>query len=318
MKYLYIVSSPHGGSTLVSLVLGRHEAAANLGEVSFIPKLLAMGELCTCGDRLAECAEWSKIFETLAAEENVDMRDSPYDFYLGDAIKDRHGSGLVDHEYQTARRMMSAKLRAAVETGALLASPGRLVLRALTPPAVKRSIVNTSKLYAAAATAWNKALIVDASKLPRKAAHLYMQDPQRVRILHLVRDGRGVVASRVKYMSADRAAQRWKHYHSITRRILHRWVAPADRRQIRYEHFVAHPESQLRSLCDWLDIAYSPSMVEPADRMVQHSAGGNPARFQFVGEIRAADERWRKVLSEAQLDLFERIAGSLNREFGYG
>jgi hypothetical protein len=30
MKFLYIVSSPHGGSTLLSLVLGMHPHAANL------------------------------------------------------------------------------------------------------------------------------------------------------------------------------------------------------------------------------------------------------------------------------------------------
>ena len=60
-KFVYIVSSPHGGSTLLSHVLGKHPQALNLGEVSFVPKLLAMGELCSCGSALRECEFWGAI-----------------------------------------------------------------------------------------------------------------------------------------------------------------------------------------------------------------------------------------------------------------
>lgn len=317
MKYLNIVSTPHGGSTLLSLVLGGHPDAANMGEVSFIPKLLATGELCTCGTRLAECAEWSKVFDDLTAHGHPDMRHTPYAFYLGDAIKDKHGAGLVDHEYQTARREKIAKIRGAIEIAGLLGSPNRYVLRALTPPAVKSSIANTLRFYEAAATAWGKKLVIDASKFPRKAVHLSLTDPERVRTIHLTRDGRAVVASRIRYMSASRAAQRWNYYHRLTRSILHRWVTPADRRQIRYEDFVADPETELRALCDWLGVEYASSLVHSAERQIQHSSGGNPARFEFTGEIRPADQRWRKVLSRDQLERVERIVGPLNREFGY-
>lgn len=317
MKYLYIVSSPHGGSTLLSLVLGRHETAANLGEVSFIPKLIAMGESCTCGARLAECAQWSRIFTSLAASEHTDLRHAPYGYYLGDAIKDRHGSGLVDQVYQTRRRRIVAKLRGAADTAVLLASPGRPVLRALTPPAVKLSIRNTTGLYRAAAAALGKQLVIDASKLPRKAPHLYLHEPERVRILHLVRDGRGVVSSRMRYMPVDMASRRWRHYHSLTRRILHRWVSPAHRRQLRFEDFVADPQAHLRALCEWLEVDYSARMLDFSAQRVDHSAGGNPARFEFSRGIRPADDRWRRVMSERDLALFDSIAGKLNRAFGY-
>ena len=46
-------------------------------------------------------------------------------------------------------------------------------------------------------------------------------------------------------------------------------------------------------------------------------AGGNPARFNLSRGIGPPDERWRSVLSAAQLERFERIAGALNRQLGY-
>ena len=317
MKYVYILSSPHGGSTLMSLILGRHPEIANLGEVSFIPKLLAMGELCTCGDRLSECAEWAKVFESVQARENVDMRRSPYDFFLGDAIKDKHGTGLVDHEYQTTQRKICAKLRGGVETAGLLAAPTRRILGALTPPAIKTGLANTSRLYDVTATAWGKRVTVDASKFPRKATQLYVNHPDRMRILHLVRDGRSVVTSRIKYMTVARAAERWRRYHWLTTSMTLRWVPAADRRQLRFEDFVASPESQLRALCEWLEIDYSSRMIDFSGTQIDHSAGGNPARFRFDEGIKPAHERWRTLLSKDQLAEFESIGGALNRQFGY-
>lgn len=315
--YLYIVSSPHGGSTLMSLVLGNHPAAANLGEVSFIPKLLALGELCTCGAQLRECGHWGETFAELARATGVDMRSHPYDLYIGDALKGKDGSGLIDHSHQTRSRYLAGKLRGAVDTATLLATPRWPGMGLTTLPAVRTSVRNTLALYAAAANAHDKRLLVDASKLPRKAPHLYLQDPERVRILHLVRDARGVVASRKRYMQPQRAAERWNHYHRLTSRILERWVAPEHRFRLRYEDFVADPPAALQQVFDWLELPYLDACLEFGEEIVMHSAGGNPARFGLSQGIRQADERWRTALDASDLAAYEAEAGQLNRQFGY-
>lgn len=317
MKFLYIVSSPHGGSTLLSHLLGRNPAAVSLGEVAFIPKLLALGEPCTCGKPLAECEHWARLFDALAAACGTDLRETPYGLFLGDAIKGQFGSGLVDEAYQTQWRRSVAKLRGAVDTVALLSAPNAGALAVLTPPAVRAGIRNTLALYATAAQAFGRELVIDASKLPRKAPQLFVACPERVRILHLVRDGRGVLASRLRYMSARRAVRRWNHYHRLSRYLLRRWVSPESYRRLRYEDFVAAPEEQLRALCDWLEMAWSPAMLDPAAHRIEHSAGGNPARFRLAEGIRP-DERWRTQLNDRQLAMFEHTAGALNRELGYG
>src|SRR4030095_3301953 len=143
MKFLYIVSSPHGGSTLLSSVLGMHPRAANLGEVSLLPKLLAKAEPCTRGGPVAACAAWRPVFELLARQKHVDLRTSPYGFFLGDAIKSSIGAGLVDTEHQTRWRMALARIRGAADTLALLAAPHRGPLRLLTLPSIRASVDNT-------------------------------------------------------------------------------------------------------------------------------------------------------------------------------
>ena len=316
-RYLYIVSSPHGGSTLFSYVLGKHPEARNLGEVSFIPKLLALGEPCSCGQPLRDCAFWRGILEDFERETGHDLRREPYSVYLGDAPKASTGSGLVDHRHQTRWRYVMMKLRGALDTAAVLHAPLAPGLRRAALPSVSRGVDNTLALYATVSRHTGARLIVDASKMPRKAAHLYVADPERVRIVHLTRDGRGVAASRRKYMPVDYAARRWRHYHRLAMRLLERWVPAEHRLRLSYEEFAARPEAVLRRVFDWLDMDYAPECLRFDGAVTAHSAGGNPARFEMAGGIRGVDERWRTALSDTELAQFERRAGALNRTLGY-
>ena len=316
MKVVFILSSPHSGSTLVSLVLGMHSSSANLGEVSFIPKLLALEELCTCGERLRHCATWSPVFDGLRSRTGVDLRDRPYDLYLGDLIKPAWDSGRIDLAYQTRRRRIAARLRAAADRAAL-ELPSWLGGPWTALPSIRTSVKNTLELYHEAAQAWEKDLIIDASKFARKAVRLHMERPDCVRVLHLVRDGRAVTTSRMKYMSAHKAMERWSHYNRLTIRLLNRWVSPEYRKLLRYEDFVRVPEVHLQELCDWLEIRFEPSMLRFAKDQKVHSAGGNPARFTISGGIKPPDERWRTSLTEQDLLAFKHIAGPLNEQLGY-
>jgi hypothetical protein len=316
-KFVYIVSSPHGGSTLFSHVLGKHPQAINLGEVSFMPKLLALAELCSCGAVLRECEFWGQLFEEYAAIVGHDMRQDPYKVILGDAPKNKKGSGLVDHEQQTRLRFFAIKLRGALDTISVLHAPRALGLKNVSLPSVTEGARNTLALYETALAVSGRQVTVDASKMPRKAAHLYVARPEQVRIIHLTRDGRGVAASRKKYMPVEHAAERWAHYHKLSDKLLHRWVPAEHRRRLSYEEFVTDPEKNLRSISDWLGIDYSPQYLVFDNAIKSHAAGGNPARFELEGGIRGVDERWREELTADEISGFDKIAGAQNRAFGY-
>lgn len=316
-QFVYIVSSPHGGSTLLSHVLGKHPQALNLGEVSFLPKLLALGELCSCGSVLRECEFWGAIFAKYASIMGYDLRHDPYEVTLGDAPKDKRGAGLIDTEQQTRLRFLAMKIRGALDTISVLHAPQSLGLKNVTLPSVSRGVANTLALYETALLVSGKQIAVDASKMPRKAAHLYVARPEQVRIIHLTRDGRGVVASRKKYMEVSHAAERWAHYHKLSSRLLERWVPQEHRLRLSYEEFVTQPEQSLKSISEWLGVDYAQQYLVFDNATKSHAAGGNPARFELDGGIRGVDERWRESLTEDELTTFEALAGPQNRAFGY-
>lgn len=317
-RVVYFLSSPRGGSTLLGELLGRHSKGANLGEVAQIPKHLALGELCTCGIPECECPAWARVFDELDQRTGVDLRRQPYGLYLGDAIKQRLAGGRVDREHQTRFREIQAKLRGAVDTAQLLSLPNRGFTRSLTLPSVRRSVDNTFELYTAAAQAWHASLLIDASKAPKKGVHLYLGRPDVVRLIHLVRDGRSVCASRLEQMPIRHAAERWSHYHRLADRLLERWVNPEHWRRLRYEDLARDPEASLGTLLDWLGFEFEAEMLDFSVQYESHSAGGNPARF-VVGEgITPPQEKWRTAFGTSDLQEFDVYAGPLNRRFGYG
>ena len=315
MKAVYIMSSPRGGSTLLSLVLGRHPLIANLGEVSFIPKLLSLNELCTCQEQLNQCPEWASVFSQIEQNKGIDMRSQPYGLHLDDVMKYKSGTGKVDHNHQTKWRMLRSKIRGGLDTLMLkyLPSSGPF----LSLPSIKTGVENTVELYQAAADQWNKKVVIDASKLPRKAIHLYKNSPDKVRIIHLTRDSRGVSASHKAHREIKPTAERWSYYHSLSIRIIDKWVAPEHVKRLKYEDFVNDPGVYLRELCEWLEIPYSEQALEFATAVESHSAGGNPTRFKFADGIRPVDDRWKTVLSEADMGLIEDICGNVSQKLGY-
>ncbi|MCU7890871.1 MAG: sulfotransferase [Candidatus Thiodiazotropha sp. (ex Ustalcina ferruginea)] len=282
-----------------------------------MPKLLALGEQCTCGSELRECAEWGRVFSELASSTGVDLRVDPYGLYLDDAMKRKDGSGKIDHRRQTIGRVAIARFRGAMDTLGL-ALPAAIGGAWASLPSVKSGMNNTMMLFSAATKVWNKEMVIDASKLPRKAIHLYRAFPDEVRILHLTRDGRGVCASRMAHMSFERAAKRWQHYHRITTRLLDRWVDPDRRFFLRYEDFTVDPERWMKQLCAWMGVSFEPQMLVFNSDGITHSAGGNPTRFKLADEgIRPADDNWRSKLSAVNIAQFETLAGSINRQLGY-
>lgn len=299
----------------MSYILGRNANATNLGEVSFLPKLLALSEPCSCGVDLNLCSEWGKVFSRLSAQVHTDLRENPYGFYMGEVIK--RGGGKIDRDRQTAYRKFIIKSRSVFDR-LCLEMPSRNFTQGPMMPWEKQSVDNTVLFYKAVCDAWETDIIIDASKLNRKGLDLYRRHPDEVRLLHLKRDGRGVAASRKSVMPVSEAAFQWKKYHAQTLRWTEKWVRPEHRMAMSYEEIVGEPELKLGKICEWMGIDFEPNMIDFNVDIESHFAGGNlPARSKLGSGIRQADEKWRAVLSEQELVSFDKIAGSMNALFGY-
>ncbi|MCI0557396.1 MAG: hypothetical protein MN733_02795, partial [Nitrososphaera sp.] len=71
------------------------------------------------------------------------------------------------------------------------------------------------------------------------------------------------------------------------------------------------------AVCEWLDIPFSDQMLRFDEAPIMHSAGGSPVRFKISSGIYGVDQRWRSLLNTQDLHVFDRVAGELNRQFGF-
>jgi hypothetical protein len=180
-------------------------------------------------------------------------------------------------------------------------------------------------------------VIVDSSKIGLRLKYL-LRDPQLdVRVIRLIRDGRAVALSYMDpFAFADatdpgrraggsgghrdcerkpmaEAAREWRRSNEEAETLLptvgqSRWI------EVRYEDLCANPAETVRRLCRFLGVDSVRVVLD--FRSVEQHVLGNGMRLDSTSEIRL-DERWREHLTEDDLRVFHRVAGNLNRRYGY-
>ena len=144
--------------------------------------------------------------------------------------------------------------------------------------------------------------------------HRYASDIA-VKAIWLKRDGRGICNSIMTHYSVgmERAIQRWSvAQDSIYNTLKH--IPSANVLTMFYEDLCADPHAKLGEACRFLnlDVELMPDEFR-ADGL--HLTGNN-MRLKGLSEIRQ-DTKWRDKLTSADLELFARKGGALNRQLGY-
>jgi hypothetical protein len=160
-----------------------------------------------------------------------------------------------------------------------------------------------------------KEVFVDSSKTGLQLKYLLESPVLDVKVLRLVRDGRGVALS---YRTADGlsvpdAAYAWRRSNEEAETIVEH-LSPDRWFDLRYEDLCRDPEATMQGVFRFVGAEpfalHQAASVEPP-----HLLGNDKARSS-IGDVRL-DERWRRVLTSADLQAFDRVAGPLNRRFGY-
>jgi hypothetical protein len=136
-----------------------------------------------------------------------------------------------------------------------------------------------------------------------------------VRIIYMIRDGRGMCNSFMKHYNAPMpaAVEEWRRTHAECAAL--RLRAPAERWLVlKYEDLCRQPDTELQRVFAFLGV--DPRATRQDLRGMTHHILGNAMRLQNTSEIRL-DEKWRTELSPADLAQFERAGGALNRSLGY-
>jgi len=153
-------------------------------------------------------------------------------------------------------------------------------------------------------------------------------------VLHLVRDGRGVIASLRKTFKKDiQAGIMWDHKGRPMWKAIVRWIVmnlaaewvcaqlgPKRTMRLRYEDFVSDPKGALERIgslieLDLTDVADAASSGKPIQ--AGHNVGGNRTKKSEVITLRPDAQEWRTALSPAEQRLAWMFMGWLMRRYGY-
>jgi len=290
MKAIYIVGDSRSGSTLLQHLLTLQVGVIALGEVLRLETLVRAGENCACGRSVDHCPFWARI----ALHVGLPLQDIRTVPALG-LLHRRFGqivcwSGLRFGWEPLAQKLLGHEQRAAA---------------------------NCLAIYRAASEFTGNHVVVDASKVPSHFLHLYLEEKGLFRPVFLVRDGRGVVWSKMKRagISAAQATRQWLNVYRMMRALL--GIVPDPLSVfVRYEELCANPEDVLERILSEVDVSVESVDLAslPNDR---HDLGGSP-RFRGENPSKIVlDESWRSEMPEEALCTFERIAGVANRKLGY-
>ncbi|MFH1159982.1 MAG: sulfotransferase [bacterium] len=308
-KYVYISSLPRSGSTLLSMLLGSHEKIFSPGEFVLFGQALQSNSTCTCGKPIRECDFWGFIIEKLTQQGFTGKQENGGNFvtlvYPFEFMKSRLQKSLIKLYYYAL--LHHSRFLIDIATANRKGYPYHM------KKAVTNSTILLENLYQYFPDP--DTIILDASKTVTTLNHLYIKQPFPVKVIALIRDGRGSVNSWLKsdQTSFIDTVKSWQ-FHMETQQKSLKGIKAGDKIFVRYEDLCRNPEGELKRLCDFLEIPYQGKMLAMEGPF--HMLGGNPGTYASTKTIRL-DNGWACSFDKEQLTLFDELAGSLNKELGY-
>jgi hypothetical protein len=297
-RVLYLGGLGRSGTTLVERLLGELPSVCALGEIVHLwQRDILDDERCGCGARFSACTFWKRVGERAFG-----------------------GWSTVDVARVHA-------LRDAVERT-------RHIPRLAKPsPEVLEYASFYTRVYRAAAEVSGAAVVVDSSKHSALAHVLRWAVDIDLRVVHVVRDARGVAYSWTKTVSRpetdgidemtryspSRSALLW-NAHNAAFGLLARRGVPVHR--VRYEQFLADPRAALTDLAAYAGVPVGGADLKfvgdgHADLGVGHSAAGNPMRFTVGRLALRRDDAWTVALPPRQRRLVGAVCAPMLRAYGY-
>ncbi|HYN95922.1 MAG TPA: sulfotransferase [Pilimelia sp.] len=311
-RVLFLGGLGRSGTTLLERVLGEVPGVCALGEVVHLwQRDVRDDERCGCGSRFSGCDFWRAV--GARAFGGWDRLDTDRVLALRDAVeRTRH-----------IPRLAGGRLRRSPRAGG---DPWQ--------DQVAEYAGYYAAVYAAAADVSGAAVVVDSSKHSALAHCLrFAADGIDLRVVHVVRDARGVAYSWTKKVarpetdgaeemtrySPARSAVLW-NAHNAAFGLLARTGVPV--RRLRYEEFLADPRGTVRALADYAGLELADRALgflgaAHADLATGHSAAGNPMRFTTGRVALRADDAWRAALPPADRRLVGTVCAPLMRSYGY-
>ncbi|MFD0556291.1 sulfotransferase family protein [Stackebrandtia endophytica] len=301
---LFIGGLGRSGTTLLERLLGQLPGALPLGEVTHLwERDIRDDESCACGSAFSACEFWQRIGTTaFGGWDGIDIE-------------------RVSHLRATVDRTRHIPVLAAKE------------LKKPQLDLVREYAWYYHRVYAAAAADARAGVVIDSSKHASLAYVLRWCEEINLKVLHVVRDARGVAHSWTKKVnrpesreqdqmtrySPARAAMLWNAQNAAFGLLRRRGV---EVRRVRYEKLLSDPRGVVSRLANWAGIPATESQLryigdDYADLGPSHSAAGNPMRFT-VGRIPLRhDDAWIDDMASSHRRIVSTLTRPLLGRYGY-
>ncbi|MCA9246498.1 MAG: sulfotransferase [Planctomycetales bacterium] len=299
IPFVYLSSLPYSGSTLLSFLVNAHPEIASVGEMTGLtPEVVPDEYLCSCGERIRECAFWEKVTREMQAQgSDFDPTDFRTRFELG--------STPAMHRLRTGS--LRGNLLEVIRDGAFRMWPGhQMAMRELGQrnERLARSILRVT----------GKRVFFDAAKYHMAIRYLTLFSQVDLKVVHLIRDVRRATNSLMArgYTLRGAVTQWLRGNRNIRRQLRH--VAPEKRLLIRYEDLCTDTQGVLSRLFEFCGVDSDVRIDE--FRGLESHIVGNKMRLSDTSTI-TLDQRWRTNLSASQLREIDSMVGNLHEQYGY-
>jgi hypothetical protein len=301
IRVIYVLGAARSGSTVLNTVLGHHNEIEGVGELGYLSRSgNVFEERCACGEWVEECPYWREVRRVWA----------------------QHGGPRDVAQYiELQRKFESGRWRP------------RPVEHRDFSDGYGVYVSQVQKLFEAIRRVSGKDVIADTTKTPWRALALSRIPGLDLRIVHLIRDARGVAWAMKKGLRKDDrgGVQRDQPPRAVSRSAAY-WVAinlqafwvchqvrPKRSIRVRYEDLIADPKETLTRIgtlvdCDLTEL--SDASEANATFPVGHIIAGN--RLRMAGAVRLQlDKEWTKEMPVRDRILCWAIAGWLLTPLGY-
>jgi hypothetical protein len=294
----------HSGSTVLDLLLGNADEVQSTGELT--SGFRRRWEVCSCGHKIDACEFWGPVRRDL---ERLHP-DCDIDAY----------SGMLNYMDRVYRipQMISPSLL-----------PGRIR---------RHYAAVTRDLLTLIAERSGRRYVVDSSKEFARACFMLRNFPGQVKVIHLVRDGRGVMWSVLRRLRSGQPFRfmrvDWKPKAAwpVMITVAASWVVGVligaavgfgqrNVLTVRYEDLCERGERELERIGRFLGVDLRPVAKRVADGEplhIRHNVGGNNMRrdesHQFTFR---ADYKWHDRLPRPYHWMFLLLAFPVNWWYGY-
>ncbi len=327
-KVLFIGGLGRSGSTLVERLLNEWPQTFAVGEtVHLWERGVRNRERCGCGLAFDHCPHWREVgrrafgsWSEVDLDRIVALRWSVDRSRRLPSILQAHRTGRPDaHQLAYLDHLRTVLLAAAA------------VVRAGTP-ALAPAGSGGGATGPGPMSGRDDLVLLESSKHLSTAALLSLDPALDIRLLHLVRDPRGVAYSWTKEVARPEAGNELMPRYSPARTAV-RWVTDnlgfevLARRvpslRMRYEDFLADPVVWLYRIGGLLDLA--PDSVETSFlrgstahlSTPMHSVAGNPLRFGGRDTPLRLDDAWRRCLPRRDRAVVTALTAPLLTAYGY-